>query len=66
MQVTCSYFGNDIKVKSLKVKDSNKRAAYVLMDMIFPATQELVMVSHEGHSHVQISCELGVYGVFVK
>ena len=46
MQVTCSYFGNDIKEKSLKVKDSNKRAAYVLMDMMFPATQELVMVSH--------------------
>lgn len=61
-----NYFGNDIKEKLLELKDSDERGAYILMDMIVPPTQDSVIVTHTGHSHVQISSELGVYGVFVK
>ena len=61
-----NYFGNDIREKLLELKDSNERGAYILMDMIVPPTQESVIVSNKGYSHVQISSELGVYGVFVK
>lgn len=61
-----NYFGNDVKEKLLEMKDSDERAAYILMDMIIPPTQEAVIVSHDGYSHAQISSELGIHGVFVK
>ena len=61
-----NYFGDDIKEKLLEVKDSDERAAYILMDMIVATTQESAIVSHDRHSHVKISSELGIYGVFVK
>lgn len=61
-----NYFGNDIKEKLLELKESDERTAYILMNMIVPPTQESVIVSHDRHSHVQISSELGIYGVFVK
>lgn len=61
-----NYFGDDIKEKLLELKDSEERAAYILMDMIVPPTQESVIVYHDSYSHLRISNELGIYGVFVK
>ena len=43
-----------------------KRAVYILMDMIVPPTQETVVVTHDKHRHIQVTNELGIYGVFVK
>ena len=69
--ISCDYtgnnfFGNDIKEKLLELKDSEERAVYILMDMIVPPTQETVVVSHDKHHHIQVTNELGIYGVFVK
>ena len=61
-----NYFGNDIQEKLLEIKDSDEREAYILMDMIVSPTQETVLVSHDRYSHVKVSSELGIYGVFVK
>ena len=61
-----NYFGNDIKEKLLEIKDSDERAAYILMDKIVAPTQESVIVTHDKYSCEKISNELGIYGVFVK
>ena len=66
MHVGNNYFGNDIKEKLLEMKDLDEREAYILMDMIVAPTQDTVIVSHDGYSHVKVSSELGIYGVFVK
>ena len=66
MHVGNNYFGNDVKEKLLEIKDSDEREAYILMDTIVAPTQDTVIVGHDGSSHVKVSSELGIYGVFVK
>lgn len=61
-------YGEDIKDALLKMKDSNERMAWILMERIFPPIIKGYMVRPGGPIVPSISelvSELGVYGVVI-
>ena len=50
----------------LQLRESEERAAYILMDRINPPIQESVIISNGSHYSVQTNSELGIYGLFIR
>ena len=61
-----NYFDDALKHKLLQLKESDERAAYILMDRINPPVQDSVIISSGRHYPIQTSSEIGVYGVFIR
>ena len=59
-------YGDDIKYHLEKIKDSNERSAYILMERIFPWPQKnhLLKVGKDPRLRDVIS-ELGIFGVYL-
>ena len=61
-----NYFDNALKEKLLQLKESEERAAYILMDRINPPLQHSVKSSGGRHYSAQINSKIGIYGVFIR
>ena len=59
-------YGEDVKHHLEKIKDSDDRSAYILMERIFPWPQKnhLLKVGEDPKLRDVIS-ELGIYGVYI-
>lgn len=59
-------YGNDIIKELNRVKNTEQRSAYILMERIFPPAQKNYLL--KAGAPVELSdvlCELGIYGVFI-
>ena len=61
-----NYFDNALKEKLLQLKESEERAAYIVMDRINPPSQHSVIISSGRHYSARINSEIGIYGVFIR
>lgn len=61
-----NYFDDSLKAKLLEVQNSKEQTAFILMERINPPTSEAVIINTTGYHHLQISSEIGIFGVFVK
>ncbi|XP_064610828.1 glutathione synthetase-like [Liolophura sinensis] len=59
-------YGDDIIMELNRVKNTEERSAYIMMERIFPPAQKNYLL--KAGAPVQLSgvlCELGIYGVFI-
>ena len=61
-----NYFGEELQEQLLKVKDSEERTAYILMERVFPLPQRNVLVlTQKSVRFDDVVSELGIYGVII-